>query len=146
MAMASGLYVVTFSSVLKNTIALDLSAATNLVELYLDAKTPNFQTDAAYDATNEVATANGYTRATKTVGGAPTVAWAAANRMKHTWSTTVQWTATGAGFTARGMILGVAASNEPYLAATFGADYTASGGGTFTITAHADGIFYATMY
>ena len=38
----------------------------------------------------------------------------------------------------------VTATKLPIVAATFGADYTATNG-TFTITAHADGIFYITM-
>lgn len=146
MTMASGLYVVPWSTMLKNTLAADLSASTNIVCLYLDAKTPAFNTDAAHSATSEVATANGYTQDAKTVGGTPTVAYQATARLKYTWSTTVQWTATGAGFTARGMIIGAASTLEPLVGVTFGADYTASGGGTFTITAHTDGIAYITMY
>ena len=139
MTMASGLYVVTWRDATDTSDAvLNLLLTTNKVDLYLDAKTPNFDTDAAYDATNEVATATGYTRDSKTVGGAPTWALGNAGQLKYDWSTTVDWTS--ATFTARGMILHTAAANLPFCAVTFGADYTATNG-TFSIDAHANGIF-----
>ena len=139
MTMASGLYVVTWRDATDTSDAvLNLLLTTNKVDLYLDAKTPNFDTDAAYDATNEVATATGYTRDSKTVGGTPTWALGNAGQLKYDWSTTVDWTS--ATFTARGMILHTAAANLPFCAVTFGADYTATNG-TFSIDAHANGIF-----
>lgn len=142
MAMASGLYVPIWRDATDTSnLVLDLLLSTNKCDLYLDAKTPAFDTDAAYDATNEVATATGYTRDTKTVGGTPTYA-SAAGILKYSWSTTVVWTA--ATFTARGMILHAAAGNYPFCAVTFGADIPVVGG-TFTITAHADGIFSIDM-
>lgn len=147
MTMASGLYIVTWASAMKNTLALDISSASNIVCLYTDTKTPVFGTDATHSATNEVATANGYTQDAKTVGGTPTFARDASTaKLAYKWSTTVQWTATGAGFTARGMIIGMASSLEPVVGVTFGSDYTASGGGTFTITQDTNGIAYITMY
>jgi hypothetical protein len=142
MTMASGLYVPIWRDATDTSnLVLDLLLSTNKVDLYLDAKTPDFDNDAAYSATNEVATATGYTRDTMTVGGTPT--WAsAAGILKYSWSTTVQWTS--ATFTARGMILHAAAGNYPFCAVTFGADYTCTNG-TFTITAHANGIFSVDM-
>lgn len=140
MTMASGLYVPAFRDALDTSnIVVDMLLSTNKVDLYLDAKTPNFDTDAAYSATNEVATATGYTRDSKTVGGTPT--WDSSGSdgvLKYSWSTTVQWTS--ATFTARGMIIHAAAGNYPICAVTFGADYSCTAG-TFTITAHANGIF-----
>jgi hypothetical protein len=139
MTMASGLYVVTFRDALDTSDAVvNMLLNTNKVDLYLDAKTPNFDTDAAYDSTNEVATATGYTRDNKTVGGTPTWALGNAGQLKYDWSTTVDWTS--ATFTARGMIIHSAAANLPIVAVTFGADYTATNG-TFSIDAHANGIF-----
>jgi hypothetical protein len=139
MAMASGLYVVTWRDATDTSDAvLNLLLSTNKVDLYVDAKTPNFDTDAAYDATNEVASAGGYTRDTKTVGGTPTWALGNAGQLKYDWSTTVEWTT--ATFTARGFILGKASTLEPIVGVTFGADFTATNG-TFTIDAHANGIF-----
>jgi len=139
MTMASGLYVPAWRDALDTSDAvLNLLLSTNKCDLYLDAKTPNFETDAAYSATNEVATATGYTRDTMTVGGTPTWDTVGAGVLKYSWSTTVQWTS--ATFTARGMILHTAAANLPFCAVTFGADYTCTNG-TFTITANASGIF-----
>lgn len=144
MTMASGLYVPIWRDATDTSnLVLDLLLSTNKVDLYLDAKTPNFDTDAAYSATNEVATATGYTRDTMTVGGTPT--WASSGSdgvLKYSWSTTVSWSS--ATFTARGMILHAAAGNYPFVAVTFGADYSCTAG-TFTITAHANGIFSIDM-
>jgi len=139
MAMESGLYVVTWRDATDTSNAtLDLLLTTNKVDLYTDTKSPNFDTDAAYDATNELATAGGYTRDTKTVGGAPTYALGNAGQLKYSWSASVDWAA--ASFTARGMILHTAAANLPFCAVTFGSDFTATAG-TFSVTAHANGIF-----
>jgi hypothetical protein len=142
MTMASGLYVPAFRDALDTSnIVVDFLLNTNKCDLYLDAKTPDFDADAAYSATNEVATATGYTRDTMTVGGTPT--WASTTgTLKYSWSTTVQWTS--ATFTARGMIIHAAAGNYPLVAVTFGADYSCTNG-TFTITAHANGIFTIDM-
>jgi hypothetical protein len=140
MTMASGLYVPTWRDIADTTgLAVDMQAAGNIVCLYTDTKTPNFDTDAAHSTTNELATGNGYTQDAKTVGGTPTFALGSAGQLKYSWSTTVQWT--GATFTARGMIIGKASTLEPIVAVTFGADFTATAG-NFTITAHANGIFF----
>lgn len=139
MAMASGLYVPIWRDATDTSnLVLDCLLNTNKVDLYLDAKTPNFDTDNAYSATNEVATATGYTRDTMTVGGTPTYDSSANGVLKYSWSAPVQWTS--ATFTARGMILHAAAGNYPFCAVTFGSDFTATNG-TFTVTAHANGIF-----
>ena len=139
MAMASGLYVVTWRDIADTTgLAVDMLSASNIVCLYTDTKTPNFDTDAAHSAVNELATAGGYTQDAKTVGGTPTWALGNAGQLKYDWSTTVAWTS--ATFTARGMIIGKATTLEPIVAVTFGSDFTATAG-TFTIDAHANGIF-----
>ena len=142
MTMASGLYVPIWRDATDTSnLVLDCLLSTNKCDLYLDAKTPDFDADASYSATNEVATATGYTRDTMQVGGTPTYA-STAGVLKYSWSTTVQWTS--ATFTARGMILHAAAGNYPFVAVTFGADYSCTNG-TFTITAHANGIFTIDM-
>jgi hypothetical protein len=140
MAMASGLYVVTWRDIADTTgLAVDMLSASNIVCLYTDTKTPNFDTDAAHSAVNELATAGGYTQDTKTVGGTPTWALGNAGQLKYSWSAAVQFTS--ATFTARGMILGKASTLEPIVGVTFGSDFTATAG-NFTITAHANGIFF----
>jgi hypothetical protein len=95
-------------------------------------------TDTTYGTTNELATANGYTQggatlANKAVSGTTTVKWTA---------DATQWTATGAGFSAYHAKL-YSTTNSSRLIAhiNFGGVQTASGGGTFTITWDAGGIF-----
>ena len=140
MAMASGLYVVTWRDIADSTgLAVDMLSASNIVCLYVDAKTPNFDTDAAHSATNEVATGGGYTQDSKTVGGTPTWGLGNAGQLKYSWSAAVEWTSST--ITARGMIIGKASTLEPIVAVTFGADYSSTNG-TFSITAHANGIFF----
>ena len=142
MAMASGLYVPAFRDALDTSnIVVDFLLATNKVDLYLDAKTPDFDEDASYSNVQEVATATGYTRDSKTVGGTPT--WAStAGVLKYSWSAAVTWTT--ATFTARGMIIHAAAGNYPLVAVTFGSDFTATAG-DFVVTAAAGGIFTIDM-
>jgi hypothetical protein len=140
MAMASGLYVVSIRDALDTTgLAIDMLSASNIVCLYNSTQTPNFDTDAAHTTTNELATAGGYTRDTKPVGGTPTFALGSAGQLKYSWSAAVQFTS--ATFTARGLIIGKASTLEPIVAVDFGADFTATAG-NFTITAHANGIFF----
>jgi len=104
-----------------------------------------------YDATNvayttegtEVANANGYLTggmdvSTKTVSGTTT------QLCKITGgSGATQWTATGAGFTAvAAKLYSTTNSNRPIAHIDFGGSFTASGGGTFTITWDAtNGVF-----
>lgn len=147
MTMASGLYLPAFRDAMDTTNAVvDLQDATNKVLLVTDTYTPNFDTGAlrSTGVTNELSTAGGYTQNSKTVGGTPTYALGALGHdLKYTWSTTVSWTS--ASFTARGMVLTTAVSDGLLImAATFGADYTATNG-TFTITAHTNGIYYITL-
>lgn len=141
MTIASGLYVVTWRDIADTTgLAVDMLAAGNIVCLYTDAKTPAFDTDAAHSATNEIATGGGYTQDTKTVGGTPTFALGSAGQLKYSWSTTVQW-ASSTIVNAEGFILGKASTLEPIVCVDFGAPFTSTAG-NFTITAHANGIFF----
>ena len=105
MAMASGLYVVTFEgSMGTENLTVDMDLSTNKVILVTDTHTPDFQTDNDYnDIDNEVAAGGGYTQNSKTVGGTPTYGWASTNRLKYTWSAAVVWSSST--ITARGMIV-----------------------------------------
>ncbi len=126
---------------------IDYLADTIKAQLHLNAYTPNQDThDYQDDLTNEVANANGYTTGGITVGtktNANTlnvVSWDHADP---------QWTATGAGFTARRMVTldstpGTSATNPLMWWMDFEADETASGGGTFTVQMHANGAAQAT--
>ena len=56
---ASGLYVLTFKDALNNDIALDLTVDTLKAALITNTHTPNFDTDSAWNSTNEVGTPSG---------------------------------------------------------------------------------------
>ena len=147
MAMASGLYVPTFRDALDTSnIVVDMLVNTNKVILVTNAETPNFELHDLYaDITGEVAAGGGYTQNSKTVGGTPTWAYAAIAgiALKYSWSAAVEWTSST--ITARGMIITSGlATDYLIVAVTFGSDY-ASTNGTFSITAHANGIFYFDM-
>jgi hypothetical protein len=142
MTMASGLYLVTFRDVMiSSPIAVNVPNASNKVILVTDAHTPNFDTHNDYaDITNEVAAGGGYTQNSKTVGGTPSWGVGAATQLKYSWSAPVVWTTST--ITARGMIITTSvATGLLIVGVTFGSDF-ASTGGDFTITAHANGIFY----
>jgi hypothetical protein len=142
--MASGLYAVNFRDLaIATPIVMNLLLNTNKVILVTDTYTPGFDTHNDYaDITNEVAAGGGYTQNSKTVGGTPT--WAitgtgATTALKYSWSAAVEWTSST--ITARGMVITTAvATGLLIVAVTFGQDY-ASTNGTFSISAHANGIF-----
>lgn len=144
MTMASGLYVLAFRDALDTSgIALDFLSDAHKVALVLDAHTPNFDThnDVA-DITNEVANGNGYTTGGKVLTGlVPTWGLGSAGQLKYDLTTDQSWAS--ASFTARGAIwyADALATNDLFLAQTFGADFTATNG-TFTIQLDALGAFY----
>ena len=144
--ITSGLYVPTWRDAVNDATpaVLNLTSANDLVCLMLTTYVPNYDTQAAYDSAitdYEVAeAAPGYDRATMIVGGTPTCALGSAGQLKYTWSAPVAWTS--ATFTANGLLLlTVTATKLPIACIGFGGDYTATAG-TFTVTAHANGIFY----
>lgn len=142
-SMTSGLYVVTWRDIADTTgLAVDMLSSSNIVCLYTDAGTaPAHDTAGAHVTTNptEVTTGGGYTQDTKTVGGTPTWALGNAGQLKYSWSAAVEWTSST--ITANGMIIGKASTLEPIVSVAFGQNYTSTNG-TFSITAHANGIFY----
>jgi hypothetical protein len=110
--------------------------------LHTASYTPNQNThDFVDDLTNEVANGNGYTT------GGITVTGKAVNQSSNIVSFThnnVQWTTSGAGFTAR---YAVTSDRTPATPATqpllwyvdFGQNESASGGGTFTVQTNSNG-------
>src|SRR6266480_4772638 len=73
---SSGMYLVNWIDILDaSQLAIDLSLTTHKWALYTNTLTPNFSTDNAYSATNEIAGTN-YTAGGRTIaagGGSPTL-------------------------------------------------------------------------
>lgn len=141
-SMTSGLYVVTWRDIADTTgLAVDMLSASNIVCLYTDAGTaPAHDTAGAHTVTdpNEVANGGNYTRDTMPVGGTPTWALGNAGQLKYSWSAPVSWSSST--ITANGMIIGKASTLEPIVSVAFGGNFSSTNG-TFSITAHANGIF-----
>lgn len=142
MAMASGLYLVTFRDVMiASPIAVNVPNASNKVILVTNTITPDFDTHNDYaDITGEVAAGGGYTQNNKTVGGTPTWGVGAATQLKYSWSAAVVFTTST--ITARGMVITTSvATGLLIVGVTFGSDFSSTAG-DFSITAHANGIFF----
>jgi type II secretory pathway pseudopilin PulG len=142
MAVTAYFYAEFFVNCMTGNIA-DLTAASKTgVTLHTSTYVPNQDThnDGA-DATNEVAEANGYLQGFDATGEVITTPTVSNTLEVINWNgDDPQWTATGAGITARTMVLSdvttaVAATDPLIWFSDFdGTDETASGGGTFTYT------------
>lgn len=127
-----------------NDKEIDFLADSMKVALTTSSYTPNQDThDYFDDVTNELTTANGYTAGGDALDNK--VNSNTNNVVKFDDTNDTTWTSSGAGFTARRAVLydstpGTAATNPLMLWIDFGQDETASGGGTFTIAYHANGI------
>jgi hypothetical protein len=135
---SSGLYVANIVDVFDATqLAIDTSLTTHRWAMYTNTLTPNFDTDAAYSATNEV-TGTGYTAGGQTIVS-PTTTGATGTL---TYDMADQVWASPTTVTARGAILyaDALAGNNLIVAMTFGADFTSTAG-TFTIQFAAGGVF-----
>lgn len=116
--------------------------------LHTSTYAPNQDThDYHADLTDQLATANGYTNEDGSDTGYNVTTPAIANTLNVVTldCDNLQWTATGAGFTARKVVWldvtsGASATDPLLLWSDFGADETASGGGTFTYAVDAAGI------
>jgi len=145
MAVTAWWYANAFETMLNKEV--DYLTDNIAVILTTSSYVPNQDThDFGDDITNEVAEANGYLQGLDGTGEL---------LLSKTHSNTLnvstldaadpQWTATGAGFTARiAVFVDVAtatAATDPLLTwMDFGQDETASGGGTFTIALNASGL------
>lgn len=148
MTMAAGMYGLT----LEKFFNLGLTSYTSGLEsetlnkamLVQDAYTPNFDThDFRNDVTNEPANSGTYTSGGSTLTTTElTVASPAATQMKYA-AVDLSWT--GTTITARGAVTfkntGTAATDEVIVANTFASDVSTSGG-TFTLSWHANGLFF----
>ena len=135
----SGLYVTNFIDVFDATqLAIDTSLTTHKWAMYTNTLTPNYSTDVAYSATNEVA-GTGYTAGGQTILS-PTTTESPSGTLMYDMADQV-W-ASPTSVTARGAILyaDVLAGNNLIVAMTFGSDFTSTAG-TFTIQFASTGCF-----
>lgn len=145
---ASGLYVVTFIDVFDATqLAIDLSLTSHKIALYNNSLTPNYSSDSAYSATNEVTGTNwasgGVALSVAAAGGtstAPTVTESPSGSLMYDMGDVAVASTTLSA--VRGMILyaDALAGNNLIVGITFGADYSTSNG-TFGINWNALGVF-----
>jgi hypothetical protein len=145
MTMAAGMYGLTLEKFLLDTAAWSLESETlNKTMLVQDAHTPAFDThDFRADVTNEPGNSGTYSSGGSLLTTTEiTVASPAATQLKYSGDT-LSWT--GTTITARGAITyhttGNAATDELLVANAFAGDVSTSGG-TFTLTWHANGLFY----
>ncbi len=147
MTMAGGYYGLTLEKQLIDTAGWSLESETlNKLMLVTDAETPNFDTDNFRDdvTANEPGNSGTYSAGGTVVTTTElTIASPAATQMKYTFDN-LSWT--GTTITARGTVLyhvtgGASSTDELICANTFGSDVTTAGG-TFSVTLHANGLFY----
>lgn len=148
MTMASGLYVANFIDILDATqLAIDLSLTTHKLALYNDTKTPNFSSDTAYSATNEVSgtgwAAGGVTLATAAAGGTSTAPTLTNSSGTMVYDMTNDVSVASTTLTnARGVMLyaDALAGDNAIVMVNFGADFSTVAG-TFGIQWNASGVF-----
>jgi len=136
---SSGLYVLNWIDVLDATqLAIDTSLSTHKWAMYTNTETPNFSTEVAYAATNEVA-GTGYTAGGQVIVS-PTTTESPAGTLMYDMADQV-W-ASPTSVTARGAKLyaDVLAGNNLIVAMTFTTDFTSTAG-TFTIQFASTGVF-----
>jgi hypothetical protein len=133
----SGLYVLNWIDILDATqLAVDLSLTTSKIAMYNNSETPNYSTESAYAATNEV-TGAGYTAAGQVVI-TPTITESPAGTLMFDLGDQV-W-ASPTTVTAFGCKYYVAAASKLVFAVNFAGSF-ASTAGTFTIQWAATGAF-----
>lgn len=135
---ASGMYLVTWIDILDATqLAIDTSLTTHKVALYNNTETPNFSTESAYAATNEIS-GTGYS-AGGTVVASPTTTESPTGTLMYDIADTSWTTATFSGVRGAKLYADALAGNNLIVGVNFGADYAVTSG-TFTIQWAATGV------
>lgn len=145
---ASGLYVANWIDILDATqLAIDLSLTTHRLALYNNTHTPNFSTDTAYTATNEVSgtgwAAGGVALSAAAAGGtstSPTVTESPTGTLMYDMGDVSVASTTLTN--ARGVMLyaDALAGNNAIVLVNFGADFSTVAG-TFGIQWASGGVF-----
>lgn len=146
MAVTTYWYAAAFISAFSKLIDFTSETKINAV-LTSSSYVPNQDTHNFHDdITNQLSTSNGYTAEDGTDTGLSLTSTTVTNTNNVVTLDTVDpaWTSSGAGFTARIIVLvdvaaGASASDPLILWSDFGTDQTASGGGTFTYVVAATG-------
>jgi hypothetical protein len=128
------------------TKAVDFLSNTMKAALFTATYTPAQDTDELYSAlTNEVGSGNGYTTGGNTCAN-PTIAYTAGtNTAKFDADDPATWTASGAGFSLRYVVIYDSTSSILYGYLDYGSTLTLNAGDTFTVTFDAAGIFTTTV-
>ena len=138
----SGMPLLTWIDILDATqLAIDLSLTSHKWAMYDNSNTPNFSTDSAYSATNEVS-GTGYTATGRTIatgGGSPTVTESPTGTLMYdqndmVWTAPTTVTAYGAKLYAEAL-----ATDNIIVECYFGGAITSTAG-TFTIQFAAGGV------
>jgi hypothetical protein len=133
----SGLYVLNWIDILDATqLAVDLSLTTSKIAMYNNTETPNYSTESAYSATNEVS-GTGYTAGGQVVIS-PTITESPAGTLMFDLGDQV-W-ASPTTVTAYGCKYYVAAASKLVCAVNFSGAFTSTAG-TFTIQWASTGVF-----
>jgi hypothetical protein len=144
--MAAGMYGLTIEKFLINTAAFSLESETVVASMLVqDAYTPNFDThDFRNDVTNEPGNSGTYSAGGSVITSTElVVATPAATQINYD-AADLNWT--GTTITARGAVTynktgGASSTDQVVVANSFASDVSTSGG-TFTLSWHANGLFY----
>jgi len=132
---ASGLYFLTLEKCLVNTAAIDWEAETNKLALFLDALTPNFDTNSVYSATNE-ASGTGYTAGGKAFTGTE---WTVSGGVATYDSADTTWPSSTIANAMAAQGYADAVADELMFLQDF-VTAVSTTGGTFSVINHANGI------
>jgi hypothetical protein len=138
---ASGLYVLTFRDILKQALAIDLTAATHKVAMYTNSLTPDLNADTGYTVSpytsNEVS-GTGYVSGGTTLV-TPTLTASSGNLTFD--ATDVSWPSSTITNARCALVYAAGATNRNNICLiNFGGDYSTSNG-TFTLQFSPSGIF-----
>jgi hypothetical protein len=136
---ASGLYLTTFIDILDTTqLAIDLDLETHRIALYNNTETPNFTSETAYSATNEVTGTNWAAGGVLLTG--TTVTESPAGTLMFDATDVSVGSATFSGARGAKIYADALAGNNLIVGINFGADFSPNNG-TFSITWASTGVF-----
>ena len=131
------------------TKSFDFLSVTTKAALVTSSYTPNQDTDELWTdagiSSNEVANGNGYTTGGNTCASPSITTTAASNRMEFKVNSPAAWTASGAGFSFRYIVVYETTNNLLIGFQDYGSTVTLNSGDTFTYTIDTNGLFTTTV-